>query len=368
MKSNLLLLLRALWQYPFGAGTLRSLSDDASLRSLSDDASLRSLADMWSHYITRLQGSETYGIPSRLSDLTDLPSAPLLVADRKMDVGSMDVPDGIGILGVIFGMKNDITYLEDTPNGLTYSTAAFVDTLRGLFPNMEELVIGCKYLTTYVMNRVAQSTLKKITFSNLEEATTTEILRFGNYGSQLNEIEELHFPKCKKMASLACNDGSGYDIDGLSELTTVTVPDLEEIPSGNVGRGYWLMVHCPKLETLDMSALTKMNKPLCYANCLPNLLLLKLGAMETNTNLSGWSPTLTNDNLEQFLSNFRTYIALRLTANGSGLTLTLSQAVFSSIWDANGNPQVLQDGLDQLRADIHNIVKTTKHWDVNKAN
>jgi hypothetical protein len=73
--------------------------------------------------------------------------------------------------------------------------------------------------------------------------------------------------------------------------------------------------------------------------------------------------------LAQFLSNFRTYIALRLaTYTGSGKTLTLSAAVFSSIWDANGNPQVLGDGLDQLRADIHNIVKTTKHWDVNKAN
>jgi predicted ATPase len=75
-----------------------------------------------------------------------------------------------------------------------------------------------------------------------------------------------------------------------------------------------------------------------------------------------------HNNLEQFLKNFRTYIALRLADNGSGKTLTLSAAVFSSIWDANGNPQVLQDGLDQLRADIHNIVKTTKHWDVNKAN
>jgi hypothetical protein len=70
-----------------------------------------------------------------------------------------------------------------------------------------------------------------------------------------------------------------------------------------------------------------------------------------------------------FLQNFRDYIALRLaTFASNGPTLTLSAAVFSSIWDANGNPQVLQDGLDQLRADIHNIVKTTKHWDVNKAN
>jgi predicted ATPase len=84
-------------------------------------------------------------------------------------------------------------------------------------------------------------------------------------------------------------------------------------------------------------------------------------------NLKNWTAANVLSH-QDFLPNFRTYIALRLTDNGSGKTLTLSSAVFSSIWDANGNPQVLQDGLDQLRADIHNIVKTTKHWDVNKAN
>jgi hypothetical protein len=116
---------------------------------------------------------------------------------------------------------------------------------------------------------------------------------------------------------------------------------------------------------------------------MANLIHLEFGAgVAINLDLSYWNPTNALDasldtlvtdedchnNLEQFLKNFRTYIALRLADNGSGKTLTLSAAVFSSIWDTNGNPQVLQDGLDQLRADIHNIVKTTKHWDVNKAN
>jgi hypothetical protein len=95
------------------------------------------------------------------------------------------------------------------------------------------------------------------------------------------------------------------------------------------------------------------------------------GTQANSANLAWWNPTnvlADADNLATFLSNFRTYIAERLaTFASNGPTLTLSQAVFSSIWDANGNPQVLQDGLDQLRADIHNIVKTTKHWDVNKA-
>lgn len=66
--------------------------------------------------------------------------------------------------------------------------------------------------------------------------------------------------------------------------------------------------------------------------------------------LAGWSPTMAlrtdttaedyvdlredvtlENNLQQFLSNFKHYIAERLTDKGSGLTLTLSQAVRDAI-------------------------------------
>ena len=110
---------------------------------------------------------------------------------------------------------------------------------------------------------------------------------------------------------------------------------------------------------------------------------LEIGAgTAISLNLQYWNPTNALDasrtdlieegstaqnNLQQFLSNFRDYIALRLTDNGSGLTLTLSQAVFSEIWDSQGQPQVKGDGLDQLRADIHRIIRTDKQWAVNKA-
>ena len=79
MKSNLILLLRRLWRFPFGRGT--TAASDAAAGSASDAGSsaasaaapIRSLADMWQHYITRLKGNPEYGIPSRLSQLTDLP-------------------------------------------------------------------------------------------------------------------------------------------------------------------------------------------------------------------------------------------------------------------------------------------------------
>ena len=101
------------------------------------------------------------------------------------------------------------------------------------------------------------------------------------------------------------------------------------------------------------------------------MILLEFTAEQANSaNLAWWNPTnvlADQDNLQQFLENFRDYIALRLTDNGSGKTLTLSQAVFSEIWDSQGQPQVKGDGLDQLRADIHRIIRTDKQWAVNKA-
>lgn len=148
MKSNLLLLLRALWQFPFGSGTLRSLSDDATLRSLSDDASLRSLSDMWQHYITRLQGNETHGIPSRLSSLTDLPSAPLLLADRKIS-GVPDAVDGMSWLRVLCDSTYaaNITELTDDNEGWTCGRDNVVQTLCNYYPNLNRVIFHCKSIT-----------------------------------------------------------------------------------------------------------------------------------------------------------------------------------------------------------------------------
>ena len=68
--------------------------------------------------------------------------------------------------------------------------------------------------------------------------------------------------------------------------------------------------------------------------------------------LSGWNPT---NNLRQFLQNFRTYIALRLADNGSGLTLTLSQAVRNAIHAA------------EATCGIENIIITQKGWTISPA-
>jgi hypothetical protein len=51
----------------------------------------------------------------------------------------------------------------------------------------------------------------------------------------------------------------------------------------------------------------------------------------TNIYLQRWQPSAETLALPEFLSNFKQFIAQRLTDKGSGLTLTLSQAVRDAI-------------------------------------
>ena len=78
--------------------------------------------------------------------------------------------------------------------------------------------------------------------------------------------------------------------------------------------------------------------------------------------LSDWNPT---DKGTTFLQNFKEHIALRLTDQGSGKTLTLSQAVFDTIWNQDGTPKSTDP--DSVIYQINKIIKTDKHWSVNRA-
>ena len=128
MKSNLILLLRRLWRFPFGRGTIRSL------------------ADMWQHYITRLQGNETYGIPSRLAQLSDLPSAPSLLSDRK--ISGADVPDGMSLAQLLCSTSavSAVTEIKDDNLDWIYNRDNFLQTLASVFPNMTRIEMHCSAL------------------------------------------------------------------------------------------------------------------------------------------------------------------------------------------------------------------------------
>ena len=342
MKSNLILLLRRLWRFPFGSGTIRSLSD------------------MWEHYINRLQGSETYGIPSRLDQLTDLPSAPLLVADRK--ISEPNAIDGISLLHQLSDSSVSLTKIEDTNRGWTLDKAYSLERLIALFPALTEIIYGCKYITQSLTNTRSGYTLpEKLSFNGLEECVSAPLITMGEGAFTGNK--EMSFPDLKKMGCLVCYNGNGWWTSSIS-TDTLRFDALEEITSAGGGRGAFIEVPFPNLKKLDLSPVKSMGRPLYGGSCLQGLesldlsgsnnvnlchgiypanistvlLLLKIKeGFAANLNLQYWSPTLDSSNLQQFLSNFRSFIVLRLANRKSttALTLTLSANVYNAVTGAN---------------------------------
>jgi len=404
MKSNLLLLLRALWQFPFGSGTLRSLSDDASLRSL---------ADMWQHYITRLHGSETYGIPSRLSDLTDLPSAPLLLADRKISNLGNGIPDGATFARLVFddtyaaanirGIGDDSTEPWVLKKSVLYTGLEYVDFNISSInipagEGAKGFVHNCPNFTEAKLNN-----LVSVYFDNSRNGATY----FLNACSSLKRV---NIPSLQYIRVRSSEDGSTNILSNCTSLEDVSMPSLEEVRivggwytstlnflSGcsslrhvtlrrfkffGFGSAYTqrcyanMMKDCPLLESVELGTEAgeitsglgiSTEQQQSFSGC-PNLIDITIGGVGmVNCNfslLSAWNPTnvlADADNTATFLQNFREHIALRLTANGSGKTLTLSQAVYDAIKDES-HLFVFDEGTMTIYAYLTNI----KHWTVTK--
>jgi len=388
MKSNLLLLLRMLWQFPFGTGTIRSLSD------------------MWSHYIDRLHGSETYGIPSRLSSLTDLPSAPLLLADRKIS-GVPEAADGeslIHLLGASASL-DAITTIEDdnrgwlmnklppTMNGVTKATIGMIQAnlrIDTFIPNCQELHLpDCEDGGYTVRSSLGYQSFiggqNGALYLNVLDAPK---LKYTNGISLLGSPEELTLP----ILETTIKTENGYTFM-LPTTKKLYLPEFDRI--GYIGNATWIYapileeLHMPKCRgvqskagwptiisasgTLKKIVFGKLDYNLSQPNSQSTSILalsnatslidIEIGAgTAVNLNLSSWSPTLDSSNLEQFLSNFRTYIALRLaTFDSNGPTLTLSQAVYDAIKDES-HLFVFDEGTMTIYAYLTNI----KHWTVTK--
>jgi len=359
MKSNLLLLLRALWQFPFGTGTLRSLSDDASLRSLSD---------MWQHYITRLSGNETYGIPSRLSSLTDLPSAPLLVSDRKMYDGLYDangdpvLQDGESLIALLTNSARAARVVEIRDTNIGWTNNKDLTSLLTLFPNVKTL--RCKFKNSTTDLIYSNKVIENLYLDEYEGGA--RIVGNGGYGYG---VKNLYAPKMTWL-----NAAGGYTPSFGNKLVHLYAPTWAGW-NGAATTSYGI-VDCPDLVFAEIGDWTDANtsKYLFY-NC-PNLIEVRLNEQSHSLNLQSWNPTNALDasldtlvtdedcqnNLEQFLKNFRTYIALRLaTFASNGPTLTLSQAVYDAIKDES-HLFVFDEGTMTIYAYLTNI----KHWTVTK--
>ena len=372
MKSNLILLLRRLWRYPFGRGTLRSL------------------ADMWQHYITRLKGNSEYGIPSRLSSLTDLPSAPALLADRDMSsgirFGEKPLPDGMSLAQLLCSASaaSSVTEIVDTNVGWTMNKS-----ING-FPNLERVELGCVKATT---STGIPANTKSVLFPYLEDFDRGVLMVCDGDG-------ELSFPKLRHIRAVEHNTctinlkkakklvmPSLVNVETIGNTIFCTGAELEEIEWKSFvgyGPGLWggwsaLIGECPNLKKVVFG---KLQYSLKQSNADSSILSLGANCVHLEFGegtavallLNTWNPTMAlrtdtdaedyvdlredmtlENNLQQFLSNFKTYIAERLTNNGTGLTLTLSQEVRNAIHAAENE------------YGIENIIITQKGWTISPA-
>ena len=358
MKSNLILLLRRLWRFPFGRGTTASSaagssSSAAGSSAASAAAPIRSLADMWQHYITRLNGNPEYGIPSRLSQLTDLPDAPALLADRDISsgirFGENPLPDGMSLSQLLCSTSaNDkVTEIVDTNTGWDCKDGS-VQTLLTMFPNTEKLVLGMGIIHGN----------GKCISNNSKLKGTVSFPALKRYGQPTTDRENGIIYGCPNVTRIdmsAIEYVNHYSRNsGYANFAMIgNMQGLYEIDFGNITTwtGSWtgaanFIINCPKSGCLKFKSV-QCSMNLMYWN--PSVAL-----DASRTDLIEEGSTATN-NLQQFLLNFKTYIAERLTDKGTGLTLTLSQAVRNAIHSAEST------------YGIENIIITKKGWTISPA-
>ena len=154
-------------------------------------------------------------------------------------------------------------------------------------------------------------------------------------------------------------------------------PELLDIDLSSCVTHAWnTAVNCPKLRYVKFGKVTTFtrgaqgggNTNIEWDGCGALIDIEFADGVACNIDLGTWNPTnvlADADKTATFLQNFREHIALRLTNQGSGLTLTLSQAVFDTIWNQDGTPKSTDP--DSVIYQINKIIKTDKHWSVNRA-
>ena len=321
-------ILRRHWQTP--------------LTALGDGTTPMSLADLMRRLIgDRVQGNEAWSIPPANADI---PTAVSQLLDRKIG-GVPEAPDGISLVRFLTSTEaNDsVTELVDDNRGWVMNQA-----LSNVFQNLADVELWCGLITSQIA--VSMPSIKSIT------SHATEIKYSpSSYTAMIDNLaglEQLHFPELKT----ADFSNVGYLYRSCPNVLSITFPELETISVCNescLSSATLKEFIAPKLDTIKRYNIaiflyncTELEKVVVHhanidrkypetgdLNNCPNLIHLEFAeGMSKNIYIPYWIPTnALSERLPEFLSNFKTYIAERLTDKGSGLTLTLSQAVRDAI-------------------------------------
>ena len=125
-------------------------------------------------------------------------------------------------------------------------------------------------------------------------------------------------------------------------------------------RNWRIIRNCPKVWRVVLGNITSGVPSLYSSTAYPfsscvKLRDLEFAGVQVSLDLSSWAPDAETIAHQDFLPNFREHIALRLTDQGSGKTLTLSQAVRNAIHAA------------EATYGIEAIIVTQKGWTLSPA-
>lgn len=341
-------------------------------------------------------------LDSRCTNYTPAAYAPYSAARRAYDpMGTLPARSVANLLTAITAFSGRIISAVGAPDGMPFMTLmtskptsitkigstepydrCYRDQLYALFsalPNLNSLDIHCKRLTgySYNYNEWFPNTITTINGSSdvfeIPELERFEGSAYIGFPTLARNFKIWSFPKMKwSRTSFAhsYNSDDGFVVDWVEQVLAPNCDQLGEYAS-NVclcnftnmwkavfGNFYIYTYHAgflrndPKLIHLEFGA-----------GGVPQSYSLRLGQWNPSYILSD-NPTGTDlieqgstaeTNLDQFLQNFKEHIALRLTSNGSGLTLTLSQAVRDAIHAA------------EATYGIEAIIVTQKGWTLSPA-
>ena len=353
-------ILRRHWQTP--------------LTCLGDGTTPMSLADLLRQSIgDRVQGNEAWSIPPSNANI---PTALTALRNRDMSSGltltlsdgtTTQAPDGISLAQLLCGsdVADTITELKDDNVGWTMDKKlrCISPTKVALCPEVIDWTGDNSYNYMLDNTSIKEYDLSKTKIINLRdersglingeaevnleglEEYNGHVRSFGLYGHLMINITNkvLNLPNLRSITYLGTSVGGNMTpciVRDSSTLEEVYMPKMQSFytnqQSSDANKSY-LFENCPNIRKIVVGKLTSFSS----INSLmdrPTQSLLKLIHFEIGEGtgislpLQYWNPTTAlAERLDEFLSNFKTYIAHRLTDKGSGLTLTLSPAVRDAI-------------------------------------
>lgn len=316
--------------------------------------------------------------------LPNLLTALTAFSARKISNGSAPndgIPDGISLAHLLCEPAS-VVELKDDNYGWTLNRS--IANLRSIFTNLVKMTLNCSKANG---NCISNASIQNMEFPSLEEISDASnvanaFIRETIYG-YTPPTKTISIPKLRKIV----NQCFYYT----SHASAQTVEELEfsslEYVSGSTGCAYCAYSGDSKLKRVSFPVIETCNSYFYTAGVRGTGLLagsfsalehiyigykdntgsaITLGSISVpalwdvelkqgfgkNLNISAMNPS---DLGTTFLQNFREHIALRLTDNGTGLTLTLSQAVRNAIHAAEST------------YGIENIIVTQKGWTISPA-